>query len=258
MMNLKSEIRISKLEINTNDQNQNDQILAVWNFEHSNFKFVSDFVLRNSNLTRISKSKISCVSGLTLTELLITTVIVGVMMLGIVGAQMALQQSERGATRQALVSMRLSAMMTDISKNASLAIGNSFQPGIVINRTGFCFRQDRGAPLGTPADFTDDKWVCYTRIGTNLYKCESNLSSRCEGEGEDQILGAVTTRTFTEFATPPTTTLPRLVIDETVSNQKMFFEFTLETRYDPSKPYDYLNNPQLQMTTRVVPEGYSF
>jgi hypothetical protein len=52
----KSEIRISKIETNLNDRNINDQnvkphyqTVFVLNFEHSNFEFVSDFVLRISD-----------------------------------------------------------------------------------------------------------------------------------------------------------------------------------------------------------------
>jgi hypothetical protein len=57
----KSEIRISKFETNSNDRNSNDQnekklkasyhAAFVLNFEHLDFGFVSDFVLRASNLS---------------------------------------------------------------------------------------------------------------------------------------------------------------------------------------------------------------
>jgi hypothetical protein len=55
--------RISKSETNSNDQNSNDQneknpkasyhAAFVLDFEHLNFGFVSDFVLRASNLGRL-------------------------------------------------------------------------------------------------------------------------------------------------------------------------------------------------------------
>ena len=59
---IKSEIRISKLETNSNDRNSNYQneknpkalyrAAFVLDFEHLNLGFVSDFVLRASNLGR--------------------------------------------------------------------------------------------------------------------------------------------------------------------------------------------------------------
>jgi hypothetical protein len=50
----KHEIRNPKFETNPNDQNENSrlrqQIVFVLNFENLNFEFVSNFVLRASNL----------------------------------------------------------------------------------------------------------------------------------------------------------------------------------------------------------------
>jgi len=57
-MSGKSEIRISKIETNSNDQNINDQNMKqlfhyvfVLNFDHSDFYIVSDFVFRYSDFT---------------------------------------------------------------------------------------------------------------------------------------------------------------------------------------------------------------
>jgi len=65
----KSEIRISKSETNSNDQNANDRnkgnVPIVLNFEHLNFDIVSNFVLRASNLSSSELAYVIYTSGST-------------------------------------------------------------------------------------------------------------------------------------------------------------------------------------------------
>jgi amino acid adenylation domain-containing protein len=65
----KSEIRISKSEINPNDPNSNDQNkraeVTVLDFEHLNFEFVSNFEFRASNLSSSELAYIIYTSGTT-------------------------------------------------------------------------------------------------------------------------------------------------------------------------------------------------
>ncbi|NIM14691.1 MAG: amino acid adenylation domain-containing protein [Candidatus Aminicenantes bacterium] len=65
----KSEIRISKFETNTNDQNSNDQneisTPIVLNFEHLDFEFVSDFEFRASNFRPLGLAYVIYTSGST-------------------------------------------------------------------------------------------------------------------------------------------------------------------------------------------------
>ena len=226
----------------------------------------------------MSNTHLTNTRGLTLTELLVTSMIVGMIMLGVVTADLAVRQAEQGSSRGALTSMRLSSMMTHITRNAYLAVGNSTNLGIIIsavqgvdlitdpsnNVNYICIRQDIS---NSPDDFSNDQWVCYTRITnagvTNLYTCTKPppaVPSNCTNA--DTNLGQITSDSFGNSITSAAALIdplrPKFVIDDTVGSQSMYFEITLRSLYDTSKAEDRLDNPRIQMTSRVSPDGHSF
>jgi type II secretory pathway pseudopilin PulG len=102
--------------------------------------------------------------GMTLFELLISTIIVGFMVGGIFSAYFAMQSMDRGASRRAYVIMELRAVAEHMRHNIAQAYGTSLNPGIDINNGGgvnnwICARQDTNL---TPGNFADDQWACYT------------------------------------------------------------------------------------------------
>ena len=62
-------------------------------------------------------------NGLTLAELLITTMVIGIIMIGMVSVDYALRFSEQEQTRTSLATLRTSAALQDIATAAAQAYG---------------------------------------------------------------------------------------------------------------------------------------
>jgi Tfp pilus assembly protein PilE len=118
--------------------------------------------------------------GMSLAELLISTIIVGFMVTGIFTAYNNLQGMDRGASRRAAISMEIQSVTEHMRHNAVMAIGTSLKPGVAVNNTAddtnyVCFRQDVST---TPQNLSDDRWRCYTWLGAprvNVYFCSSAI-----------------------------------------------------------------------------------
>ena len=197
--------------------------------------------------------------GLSLVELLITTSIVGMIMAGIVSIDYALRTNERQQTRTSLVALRTSAAMFDITTEASQAIGDvstqciRVAPGITTDNTNYICIYQSPTPTGTG----DDNWVCYTRRGTNLHKCQFTVSTtpnptNCTGAATDRIVGTVTTDVYNAPDTP------FVWNDRTTAS--FYFQITLKNRFDPTTAtyaaavaQEHLTNPKIKLTSQVTP-----
>lgn len=113
-------------------------------------------------------------SGLTLMELLISIIIVGVIMMGVVSSDYAIRKHSDSATNSASASINLQGYVAHILNNASLAIGNAADKGILIGAeiadvNSFCIRI-----ASTPT------WRCYTGLGAgSLYTCTKAAAGTC-------------------------------------------------------------------------------
>jgi prepilin-type N-terminal cleavage/methylation domain-containing protein len=203
--------------------------------------------------------------GLTLAELLITTIIIGIVMVGLVSIDFAIRSNEQQQSRTSLATIRTSAVLQDIVTTASQAFGNAttqcVQIGnITTDTTNYiCIYRD----YGTPSDNSDDSWQCYTRHGTDLHKCTRTVGN---GKGScadtDPIIGTVTADTFD----PPDT--PYVV----ATNPDFYFQVTIKSRFDPSRPnpgigsanangakysvaiaQEFMVNPKVKMTSKITP-----
>jgi Tfp pilus assembly protein FimT len=206
--------------------------------------------------------------GLTLVELLITTSIVGMIMLGMVSIDYALRSNDQQQSRTSLVSLRTSAMMFDITSEASQAFGDVATRCIQLgnlsnNNTNYiCIYQDANgnANYNAAGDAAGDQWVCYTHRATNMYKCTftaNNGPNNC-GPG-DQLIGTVTSDVYDAPDTP--------VVSNNRASLAINFQITLKNRYDPTDPnannaeyrdtiaQEYQVNPKLLLTTQVTPTG---
>lgn len=207
--------------------------------------------------------------GLTLAELLITIMIVGIVMMGMVSVDYALRSSEQQQTRTSVATLRTSAVLQDIVTTATQAFGDSAtrciqMANLTTDATNYiCMYRD----FGTPSDYSDDSWLCYTRNGTNVHKCTRTLVS---GKGAcaatDPVTGAVTIDTFDAPDTP-------VVV---ATSPDFYFQVTLKSRFDPTRPtpgvgavdtagakysvviaQEYMINPKVKLTEKVAPSGCS-
>jgi prepilin-type N-terminal cleavage/methylation domain-containing protein len=205
--------------------------------------------------------------GLSLVELLVTTSIVGMIMVGMVSIDYALRSNERQQLRSSLVSLRTSAMMFDITSEASQAFGDVATQCIQINQITqnnnnyICIYRDINT---TPSDASDDIWTCYTRESADLHKCTftaAHGADDCNNGARlsDRIIGQVTADVFD----PPDS--PFVFNNRATLN--FYFQITLKSRFDPLTPslngaeyqdvlpQEYLTNPKIKLTSQATPVG---
>ena len=197
--------------------------------------------------------------GITLTELLVATILMGIVMLGIVSVDFAVRQMSKKTSSTALLRMYTSAVMQEIARNAAIITGDPNNPGFlsfpVGNPTRFYFRQDinaaTGLPNNTPQDTSDDGWICYDQSqgganAINIYKCRfpspvstNNDCFNVAAVGRIIIGTAVNNGLNMQF-------LP----DNSVATLKYYLEISLTNRKDPSSAASS-TNPEVSISTQV-------
>lgn len=211
--------------------------------------------------------KSNSIKGLTLAELLLTTMVIGIIMIGMVSVDYAMRSSDQQQTRSSLTSLRTAAITGDISATVAQAYGDPatrcVQMGnLTTNDTNYiCVYRD----FGTPSDYTDDSWTCYTRRTNNLHKCTHTIA---DGIGAcaatDPVIGAVTIDTFDAPDTPSIVAV----------SPNFYVEITIKSRFDPARPVpgvgaaspataeyadaiaqEYLTNPKVKSTVKLAPSG---
>ena len=176
-------------------------------------------------------------NALTLTELLMTTAIVGIIMLGVVSVDYALRKQNRSSYGSLLSLLGAQSIAQRVITEATKAVGTSADPGIVVgSQTGgpgpvritdvntFCIRRDM---KNTPTS-----WVCYWRSTTladtvtgmvNFYTCTKSLpAGSVIGQGcssADTNLGPVVkvVASFDKFVSTTTPGLQKLLFTVTVT-----------------------------------------
>lgn len=170
-------------------------------------------------------------------------------MLGIVSVDFSIRGMQKNISRDTVVTMRTSAAMLDMAKNAAAMTGDQNNIGFddsVPNR--FCFRKDvngSGSPNNTPDNNSDDFWICYQQSGTNILKCSrSNPPSDCPANSF--ILGTAVAGGLSVSFIP----------DSDAQNSSI--AISIKNRYDPAQAASPANNPEVTMTTKVSPAIQSF
>lgn len=186
--------------------------------------------------------------GITLTELLVAMILMGVVVLGIVSVDFSIRGMQKNISRDTFVTMRTSATMLDMAKNAAVMTGD--QNNLGFDNSGpnrFCFRKDvngSGSPNNTPNNYNDDFWICYQQSGTNIFKCSRSNPSDCPGS--PFILGTAVAGGLSISYIP----------DSVAQNSSI--AISIKNRYDPTQPASPSNNPEVTMTTKVSPAIQSF
>ncbi|MCD4779384.1 MAG: prepilin-type N-terminal cleavage/methylation domain-containing protein [Candidatus Omnitrophica bacterium] len=191
--------------------------------------------------------------GLTLTELIVATVMIAIVMVGVAAFTFAVKSIQGTSRKASITSMRLAAVMSKLRKDAMLAVGDINNLGIVSNNTGddrgLCFRHDAD---NDPATYTGDQWVCYVTYGTGdtgLRVCEGLASADTDcgqaGPPNDKQLIELTSKNYFSISLDGQGRLAELQI-------------TLTARDDSSAVADPLENPEYTLTTKVFPVGHSW
>jgi hypothetical protein len=180
--------------------------------------------------------------AITLIELLVATISVSIIMLGVVSIDQALRQSHKSTSRNSLVSMRTSAMMLNITKVAQGATGDKSSQGIDLSLANTLCVRNEVAVSPTPGDYTDDRWICYTKSSFDLLMCTGLVSPQvCAGTSIGQLVNI----TFTWVDQPGST-----------GSGDFYLEVTITNRYDPAATKDTFDNPEIILTTRISPLAF--
>ena len=203
------------------------------------------------------------IKGLTLTELLIATILIGIVMIAIAAFSSSIGNMQRSSSKSTILILQTAAAMNRITRNAYLSIGSYNSPGIMYDqqenpddRQWIAFRQDTAH---TPENYTDDVWIIYVKDLTKsrLYECRQtllesggapDLSKACQPQSDKIfVLSDNISKTFFDFKA-----------DRTLSTLKFYIEIKLDTIYDPSKSMDPIDNPEYSLETRIFPPAHSW
>ena len=201
--------------------------------------------------------------AVTLTELLVATILMGIVMLGIVSVDFAIRQMSKKTSSTALLRMYTSSLMQEMAGNAALITGDPTNPGFLFfppgNPTRFYLRQDinaaTGLPNNTPQNTSDDGWICYDQSqgganAINIYKCRF---SSPVSTNNDCFNAAAFGRIIigTTVDNPPSQRLNmQFLPDNNVPTQKYYLEISLTNRKYPSSAAS-ATNPEVSISTRV-------
>ena len=187
---------------------------------------------------------------MTFTELFVATVLMGIVLIGIVSVDFAIRRMQKSVSRETLVTMRTSATILDMAKNAAAMTGDQsnlgFNSNPSLNPDRFCFREDvnsSGVLNNTPGNYGDDRWICYWQVTTNIYKCNMGSPSNCP---PIFILGTAVGGGLSISFAPDSTA------------QNSFVAISITNRFDPAQPKSPPDNPEVTMTTKASPTLQSF
>jgi type II secretory pathway pseudopilin PulG len=188
--------------------------------------------------------------ALSLTELLVASILIGIIMLGVMSFNIGVKKMQETTNKTTLLAMRTAAAMTHITKNASLAIGHLDSLGIDDSggNNWISFRLDKNDPITTPDDFTDDTWVVYIRDANTLITCEQTAAVGSVPVGNCGGNPTLTVLSQDIFATTFS------VVNDLVSG--IYVDIELDTRFDTTLDSAPITNPDYKLTTRINPKNH--
>lgn len=194
-------------------------------------------------------------AGITLTELLVATVMIGIVMIAVISVDLAVRHSQQSSSKDALLTAQVQAAMTKISRDAGLTVGYETDPGIQQFSGGsntICFRHDVADAQGkySPEFFLDDTWTCWEAETTtgSLWNCW-NLDSPPPGcssvaASQKKKWLTVTDTNFFEVVMTPENQIDRINIQ-------------LTSRANPAQARNPLTNPEYSLASSISPPGLS-
>jgi type II secretory pathway pseudopilin PulG len=216
-------------------------------------------------------------TALTLTELLVSSVLMGIVMVGIAGFSVAIKRMQDTTDKQAIIAVQVATAMAYMER----AISQTFGSDAIDNglngagcngsistycfdgsnpETSWSFRTD---PANTPTNYADDIWLVFYKPNSgvsqnNLYAC-TQLSGVCPGCGPDPDNGQIPcginrvpvlyrklvslTMTWVNNTNPST-------LDQRV-------DIAITGRFNAAAAYDPIDNPEYSMSTSVSLPSYA-
>ena len=196
--------------------------------------------------------RIFCLKGMTLTEILVATMLVAIVMLGAVSVDYAVRNARKSASQDASLTMRTQATMLLISRDANAAVGDASDPGIVDSPAvgALCIRKEKGGDINT---YSDDEWTCYWQNGTNIYRCLKDIATGpTQCNTGDPVVGTASV----DCPNGGLCFKYDFVFNEIT--KEIYLDIAITTRSKPSAAADPINNPEYTASTHISPSGHGF
>ncbi len=203
-------------------------------------------------------------TAMTLTELIIASVLVGIVTLGLIAAEQAVRMSRQSSHRDAQVSAQLQSAMIKLNRDASSTVGDSTDTGIYQYSSGndrsICFRQ----AAGDANIYTDDVWNCWWATSGLLASCGPLANPLTTCSGQASLFNWVTLKfegTYTTFYSVIdddtqaviTPLAPWYILNKKIS----YIQLDLRSRFNPAADVNPIENPDYALDARISPTGLS-
>ena len=194
-------------------------------------------------------------NGLTLTELLVSTILMGIVMAGVAAFSLFVKQARDSTSAGSILTVQTATAMHYIEEDALRAVGDNSDRGVVFDSPGqlsICFRHD----VSDPASYADDTWACYWYDASSdaLWKCADRDASATIPPANfgdcDQGSNAVKLVTLNPAATDYFE-----VVDDS-DGRFQYVDITLNTIADPGQAASTINNPAYALFTRASPPAH--
>ncbi len=196
-------------------------------------------------------------NGLTLTELLVASILMGIVMVGVAAFSLFVKQARDSTVSGTILAVQTAAAMHYMAADANKAVGDSGDRGVVVDAPGgvsICFRHD----TNNPASYSDDTWACY------WYDAASDALWRCVDRAEDAAI-PIPPIDFNDcsagsgeiklVALDRAATQYFSVVDD-ADGRFQHVDITLNTIADPARPANTIANPTYQLFTHVSPPAH--
>lgn len=193
--------------------------------------------------------------GLTLTELLVATILIGIVMTGVSAFSVFVKQARDSTGAGTILAVQTATAMHYLAEDANKAVGDNSNRGVVfdsVTQLSICFRHD----VSDPASYTDDTWACYwyDAASHGLWKCADRNAAAtvppadfadCQtGTGEVKLV-----------TLDPAATDYFEVVDD-ANGRFDYVDITLNTIANPARAANTITNPTYQLFTRVSPPAH--
>ncbi len=197
--------------------------------------------------------------GLTLTELLVATILMGIVMAGVAAFSVFVKQARDSTGEGTVLAVETATAMHYIVEDANRAVGDNGDRGVVFDtpdKLSICFRNDDNSP--STATYDDDTWACYWYDDSSdaLWKCADRDASDIvpPANFSDCNQGSAAIKLVTLDPPPPPVDYFDVVDD---ANDRLdYIDITLNTIADPARAANTVNNPTYRLFTRVSPPAH--
>ena len=194
--------------------------------------------------------------GVTLIELILSIVFLGVIILAAVSFDYTSSYLFNSSQKKAIIVNQRSLCLEHIAKYASQATGDINNPGIIVDAANKWakIRIDENNPH-TPSDYSDDKWVRYEfkNKGGNVYELDFCYDwNNSPPAGCNVSVDTITSKIVTDGSNPA----PKFYAG-VYTNELICSPFTLRHKPGNGNPMDVRKNPEVYMHDNVLVSSVS-